>query len=167
METLQTLSTLKSPEGLARMSHGAPATWAISWQRIRFSSPRTRSDPVRVRIFRPEATAAGATLAPWFRCGWLVRRRRSLRLFGPSWRGCPDAFPLATFMSTSQPRLRTTGNSLARRPADGAFDAASELTQQKWLGNCDTAGIMTPLPLDFCVACATARPTQSALLWTC
>lgn len=28
---------------------------------------------------------AGATLAAWFRCGVLVRR--SLRPFGPSWRG--------------------------------------------------------------------------------
>jgi len=31
------------------------------------------------RTLPPEATAAGATLAPWFRCGWLVRR--SLRVF--------------------------------------------------------------------------------------
>src|ERR1035437_1127888 len=91
METLQTLSTLKSPEWLARMSHGAPATWAISWQRIRFSSPRTRSDPVRLRIFRPEPITGGATLAAWFRCGVLVQR--SLRVFAPVRQGCPDPFP--------------------------------------------------------------------------
>ena len=70
---------------------------------------------------------AWSTLAPWFRCGWLVRR--SLRLFGPSWRGCPDFFLLATSTSTSQTRLLTTSKSSARSPADGAFTAASDAAE--------------------------------------
>jgi hypothetical protein len=33
--------------------------------------------------------------------------------------------------------LLTTGNSPARSPTDGAFDSTSQLTQQRWSGNCD------------------------------
>ncbi len=43
---------------------------------------------------KPEAITAAATLAPMFRCGWLVRR--SLRVFAPAWRCCSDPVPLAT-----------------------------------------------------------------------
>ena len=91
---------------------------------------------------KPEAITGGATLAAWFRCGVLVQR--SLRVFAPSWRCCPDPFPIATFVSTSQTRLLTTDNSPARSMADGAFDTFG-LTPLRWSGNCDTAGIMTPL----------------------
>ena len=44
----------------------------------------------------------------------------------------------------AHPGLPATGNSPARSPADGALDTASELTQQRLSGNCDTAGIYDP-----------------------
>src|SRR5208337_4838870 len=95
---------------VTRMSHGAvPA---------RDEAPACQS----FELSAQSRLQAGATLAPWFRCGWLVRR--SLRLFGPARRCFPDPFPLATFVSTSQTRLLATGNSPIRSLADGAFDTA-------------------------------------------
>src|SRR5208337_4116644 len=64
---------------VTRMSHGAvPA---------RDEAPACQS----FELSAQSRLQTRATLAPWFRCGWLVRR--SLRLFGPSWRGCPERLP--------------------------------------------------------------------------
>ena len=84
----------------------------------------------------PEAIPGGATLAPWFRCGWLVQR--SLGLFGPARRvitaGCarpvtglvgwrlPDLASAGNFGSNTQPRYKPDGGKDESESQDSNFN---------------------------------------------
>ena len=78
--------------------HFSPKSGAIlPWSCCGYRRTRTTKRPSNQSRLQ-----AGATLAPWFRCGVLVRR--SLRVYVPARRCCPDPVPLATFVLTSLPR---------------------------------------------------------------